>query len=145
MLFGICYQLCTFKNPIFITHFYLGARSLAWLLSPPLDSFFLHQVASISSLPLLFSTQLNLWISLCVLDGGEHLGNWLLAGSVSLLFIPPFYSPGHLCPLPPSSLLYKSVDISEPSSCGVHIRKWLLASLLSPLLIPPHLILVCHN
>ena len=26
MLFGICYELCTFKNPIFSTHFYLGAR-----------------------------------------------------------------------------------------------------------------------
>ena len=34
---------------------------------------FLHQVASISYLPLLFSTQLC--ESLCVLDSGEHLGN----------------------------------------------------------------------
>ena len=42
---------------------------------------------------------------LCVPDGGEHLGNSLLAGSVSLLFIPPIYPPGHLCHLPPSSLL----------------------------------------
>ena len=33
----------------------------------------LHQVASVSSLPLLFSTQLS--ESLCVPDGGEHLGN----------------------------------------------------------------------
>ena len=48
----------------------------------------LHQVASISSFPLLLSTQLC--ESLCVPDGGEHLGNWLLAGSVSLLLIPPF-------------------------------------------------------
>ena len=64
---------------------------------------FLPQVASVSSLPLLFSTQLC--ESLCIPDGGEHLGNRLLAGSVSLLFIPPFYPPGHLCLLPPSSLL----------------------------------------
>ena len=34
---------------------------------------FLHQVASVSSLPLLFSTQLS--ESLCVPDCGEHLGN----------------------------------------------------------------------
>ena len=61
---------------------------------------FLHQVASVSSLPLLFSTQIC--ESLCVPEDGEHLGNWLLAGSVSLLLIPPFYPPGHLCLLPPS-------------------------------------------
>ena len=29
LLFGICYQLYTFKNPIFSTHFYLGVRLLA--------------------------------------------------------------------------------------------------------------------
>ena len=54
-----------------------------------------------------------LWISLCVPDSGEHLGNWLLAGSVSLLLIPPFSS---WPPLSPSSLfssLYNSVNISE--------------------------------
>ena len=34
--------------------------------------------------------------SLCVPDSGEHLGNWLLAGSVSLLFISLFYPPGRL-------------------------------------------------
>ena len=60
-------------NPIFSTHFYLGVRLLALLLSPPLDSPFLHQVTSVSSLPLLLSTRLC--ESLCVLDGGEHLGN----------------------------------------------------------------------
>ena len=36
--FWYFYQFCTFKNPIFSTHFYLGVRLLAWLLSPPLDS-----------------------------------------------------------------------------------------------------------
>ena len=98
---------------------------------------FLHQVASVSSLPLLFSTQLS--ESLCVPDGREHLGNWLLAGSVSLLFIQPFYPPGYLCLLPPSSLLCITplTSLSGPD-CGAHIRKWLLANLLSPLLIPPH-------
>ena len=100
---------------------------------------FLHEVTSVSSFPLLFSTQLS--ESLCVSDGGEHLGNGLLAGSVSLLFIPPFYPPGHLCLLPPSSLLCITpwTSLSGPD-CGAHIRKWLLDSLLSPLLIPPHLI-----
>ena len=55
----------------------------------------------------------------------------------------PLYPPGHLCLLPPSSLLYVTLwtFLSGPD-CGAHIRKWLLASLLSPLLIPPHLILV---
>ena len=33
---------------------------------------------------------LTLWISLGVLGCGEHLRNWLLAGSVSLLLTPPF-------------------------------------------------------
>ena len=64
---------------------------------------FLHQVASVSSLPLLFSTQLS--ESMCVPDSGEHLGNWLLA-DLSLSFWFPLYPPGHLCLLPPSSLLH---------------------------------------
>ena len=102
---------------------------------------FLYHVACVSSLPLLFSTQ-----SLCVPDDGEHLGNWLLAGYVSLLLTPPFYPSGHLCLLPPSSLLCITpwTSLSGPN-CGVHIRKWLLASLLSSLLIPPHLIRVTSN
>ena len=100
---------------------------------------FLHQVASVSSLPFLFSAQL--YESLCDLDSGEHLGNWLLAGSVTLFFNPPFYPPGHLCLLPPSSLFCITpwTSLSGPDG-GAHIRKWLLASLISPLFIPPHLI-----
>ena len=120
----------------------LGSEITGLTTLPLWTLLFLYQVASVSSLPPLFSAQLC--ESLCVPDSGEHLGNWLLAGSVSLLLIPPFYSPGHLCLLPPSSL-YNSVNISEQSSCGMHIRKWLLASLLSPLLIPPHLIWVTSN
>ena len=112
--------------------------SLLWIL------LFLHQVTSVSSLPLHFSTQLC--ESLCVPDGGKHLGNWLLTGSVSLLFIPPFYPSGHLCLLPHCFLLCITpwTSLSSPD-CGVHIRKWLLAILLSPLLIPPHLIWVTSN
>jgi len=96
--FGICYQFCTFKNPIFSTHFYLGARLLAGLLSPPLDSSFsppgcLYLLPSPS---LLYST---LWIS-CVLGCGEHLGNWLLPRSLSFWF--PLLSSWP--PLSPSSL-----------------------------------------
>ena len=121
-----------------------GAPKERSSVSPPLDSPFSHQVASVSSLPLLFFTQLC--ESLCVPDGGEYLGNWLLAGSVSLLLIPPFYHPGHLCLFPPSSLLCITpwTSLSGPDS-GVHIRKWLLGSLLSPLLIPSHLIWVTSN
>ena len=57
IVFGICYEFCTFKNPIFSTHFYLGARLLAWLLSPPLHSPFFSTRSPLStSSP--FSTQL---------------------------------------------------------------------------------------
>ena len=118
--------------------YWLDGYLLLWTL------LFLHQVTSVSSLPLLFCTQLC--ETLCVPDGGEHLGNWLLAGSVSLLFISPFYPPGHLCLLPPSSLLCITLwtSLSGPD-CGAHVKKWLLASLLSPLLIPLHLIQVTSN
>ena len=70
---------------------------------------FLHQVTSVSSLPFLFSTQLC--ESLCVPDGREHLGNWLLAGSVSLLLILSSWPP--LSPSSFFSSLYNSVNISE--------------------------------
>ena len=118
--------------------YWLDHSLLLWTL------LFLHQVASVSPLLLLFSTQLC--ESLCVPDDGEHLGNWLLAGSVSLLFNPLFYPPGYLCLLPPSPLpcITPWTSLSGPD-CGAHIRKWLLASLLSPLLIPLHLIPVTSN
>ena len=118
--------------------YWLDHSPLLWTL------LFLHQVASVSSLPRLFSTQLC--ESLCVPDGGEHLRNWLLAGFVSLLFISLFYPPGHLCLLPPSPLpcITPWTPLSGPD-WGVHTRKWLLASLLSPLLIPSQLIPVTSN
>ena len=140
MPFGICYQLCTLKNPIFSTHFYLGARLLPWLLFPPLNSPF-SPPGRLCLLPppsLLYPT---LWISLC--------SRWwrtlreLITDSICLSpFDSPLYPPGHLCLLPPSSLLCITpwTSLSSPD-CGAHIRKWFLASLLSPLLIPPHLIL----
>jgi len=108
------------------------------------NSFFFFPLWFIYFYHSIFSTQLS--ESLCIPDGGGHLGNWLLAGSVFLLFIPPFYPPGHLCLLPPSSLhcITPWTSLSGPD-CGEHIRKWLLASLLSPILIPPHLIQVIYN
>ena len=123
----------TWERDYWLDHFLL-----LWTL------LFLNQVVSASSTPLLFSTQLC--ESLCVPDSGEHSGNWLLAGSVSLLFISLFYPPGHLCLLPPSPLpcITLWTPLSGPD-CWVDIRKWLLASLLSPLLIPPHLIPVTSN
>ena len=88
---------------------------LASLLSPPLDSPFsppggLYLLPPPSLYP-------TLWLSLCVPDGREHLGNWLLAGSVSLLLIPPFIllaTSVSFLPLLFSSL-YKSMNISERS------------------------------
>ena len=95
--------------------YWLDHSLLLWTL------LFLHQVASVSSLPLLFSTQP--YESLCVPDSGEHSGNWLLAGSVSLLFISLFCPPGHLCLLPPSPLpcIAPWKPLSGPEH-GAHIR-----------------------
>ena len=107
------HQLCTFKNPIFSTHFYLGVRSLVWLLSSPFDFPFSSPGCLYLFPPpsLLYPT---LWISLCVLGCGEHLGNWLLAGSLSFWF--PLLSSWP--PLSPSSLfssLCNTINISEGS------------------------------
>ena len=90
LIFAFWYLLSILylKNPILSVHFYLGVWLLAWLLSPPFDSPF-SPPGHLYLLPppsLLYPT---MWISLCVLDGGEQLGNWLLAGSVSLLLTPP--------------------------------------------------------
>ena len=64
---------------------------------------FLHQVASVSSLPpsLLYPT---LWISVCCRRWRtlrELITGWICLSP----FDSPFYSPGHLCLLSPSSLL----------------------------------------
>ena len=88
-VFGIYYQICTFKNPIFSTNFFLGAKSLAWLHTPPFDSPF-PPPGHLYLTPLPFLLYPTGWISFCVPGYGEHLGNWLLAGSVLLLLIPPF-------------------------------------------------------
>ena len=104
---------------------------------------FLHQVASILSLPYSLSSlpnSLNLFVrSRQWRTLRELITDW----SCLSPFDSPLYPPGHLCLLPPSSLLCITpwTSLSGPD-CGAHIRKWLLASLLSPLLIPPHLILV---
>ena len=142
--FWYFYQFCTFKNPIFSTHFYLGARLLAWLLFPPLDSPFSPpgRLCLFLNPSLLYPT---LWISVC--SRRWRTLRELITGWICLS---PFHSPllSSWPPLSPSSLfssLYNSVNISERSSCGVHIRKRLLNSPLSPLLIPPHLIWVTSN
>ena len=90
--------------------YWLDCSLLLWAL------LFLHQVASVSSFPLLFSTQLR--ESLCVPDGGEPLGNCLLAGSVSPFHFPLLPSWPPLSPSSLSSSLYNSVNISERS------RQW---------------------
>ena len=74
LLLCICYQFCTFKNPIFSTHFSLGSEITGLTAVSPFGlSFFLHQIACVSSLTPLYSTQLCEF--LCVPDGGEHLRN----------------------------------------------------------------------
>ena len=126
MLFGICCQFCTFKNPILGTHFYLGARLLAWLLSPPLDSPFSSpgHLCLLPTLPLVYPT---LWISVC-----SRWWRTLRELIIGWICLSPFHSPllSSLPSLSPSSLfssLNNSMNISEQSSCGVHIRKWLMA------------------
>ena len=106
---------------------------------PLLTLLFLHQVASISSLPLLFSTQLC--ESLCVFWAVENtLGTdyWL---DLSLSFwFPLFLSWSPLSTSSFSSLCNSWASLMGPD-CGDHIGNWLLASLLSPLWIPPLLLL----
>ena len=139
--FGICYQFCTFKNQIFSTHFYLGVRLLAWLLSPPLDSPFSppgHLYLLLPPSPL-YPT---LWIFMC--SRRWRTFRELITGWICLSpFDSPLYPPGHFCLLPPSSLLCVTLWTSlRVPDCGEHIGNCLLASLLSPLLIPPVLLLV---
>ena len=88
LLFGIWYQFCIFKNPIFSTHFYTGVWLLSWLTSPPFHSPFspAGHLYLFPSLSLLYPM---LWISLGIPGCGEHLGNWLLARFVSLLLTHP--------------------------------------------------------
>ena len=113
-IFCICYQFCTFKNPIFSTHFYLRARLLAWPLSPPLDSPF-SPPGCLCLLPppsLLYPT---LWISVC--SRRWRTLRELLTGWICLS---PFHFPllSSWPPLSTSSLsssLYNSMNISEQS------------------------------
>ena len=109
--------------------------------SLPLLTLFPHQVTSISSLSLLFSTQLC--ESLSVFQAVENTWGtdyWLdlsLSFWFCLLSSWPPLSP------PPSSLLCVTPWISlRGPNCGKHIGKWLLASLLSLLLIHPLLLLI---
>ena len=114
MLFGICYQFCTFKNPIFSTHFYLRARLLASPLSPPLDSPF-SPPGCLCLLPppsLLYQT---LSISVCSRRWRifrEQVTGWICLSPFHFPLLPSWP------PLSPSSLsspLYNSVNTSEQS------------------------------
>ena len=115
LLTSLFFSIRVFSNelvlPIFGTHFYLRARLLAWLLSPPFDSPF--SPPDCLYLLFLFSTQLC--ESLCVFWAVENTGNWLLAGSVSLLSFPLLSSWPPLSPSSHFSSLCNSVNISEGS------------------------------
>ena len=124
LIFAFCYLLSILylKKPDLQYPFLLESEitGLTALSSFGL-SFFLHQVASVSSLPLLFSTQLH--ESLCVPDGEEHLGNCLLAGSVSPFHFPLLSSWPSLSTSSLSSSLYNSVYNSEWSRLwSIYIR-----------------------
>ena len=100
--FGICYQFCAFKNPIFSTYFYLGARLLAWLLSSPLDSPFspLGRLCLLPPPSLLYPT---LWISV-------YSRRWrtLMELITGWICVSPFHSPllSSWPPLSPSSRMH---------------------------------------
>ena len=98
---------------------------------------------------LLFSTRLPLSppspfsslptsVNLFVCSGLWGTLRELITGWICLSpFDSPFSPPGHLCVLPPSSLLWVTLwTFLRGPDYGEHIGKWLLASLLSPLLIP---------
>ena len=107
-----------------------------------LDLLFLHKVTSISS-PLPFSSLPNS-VNLFVCSGLWRTLRELISGWICLSpFDSPFSPPGHLCLLPPSSLLCVTPwTFLRGPDCGEHIRNWLLASMLCPLFIPPVLLLV---
>ena len=114
LLFGICCQFCTFKNPIFSTQFYLRARLLAWPLSLRLDSPFSPPGGLCLLLPpsLLYPT---LGISVC--SRRWRTFRELVTGRICLS---PFNFPllSSWPPLSTSSLsssLYNSVNTSERS------------------------------
>ena len=94
LIFNLCFLVFVInfvhlRTQSSVPIFHLGARLLAWLLSPHLDTPF-SPPGRLCLLPppsLLYPT---LWISLCVLGCGEYSHNWSLAGSVSFLLIPPF-------------------------------------------------------
>ena len=135
----MCYQFCTFKNPIFSTHFYLECDY--WLnCSHPFGlSFFSTRSPLSPSSPFSLPNSVNLFVC----PGLWRTLRELITGWICLSpFDSSFYPPGHLCLLPPSSLLCITTwtSLSGPD-CGEHIWKWLLASLRSPLLIPPLLLL----
>ena len=70
LLFGVWYQFCTFKNPIFSNHFYLGERSRPDCSLPIWISFFSTRSPLSPPCPFLFSTQLC--ESLCVFQTVEN-------------------------------------------------------------------------
>ena len=114
--FGICYQFCTFKNPIFSTHCYLGVWLPAWLLSPLWLSFF--SLKSPLSPPSHFSSLLNsesFWVFRAVQNtyGTDYWLSW------SLSFWLPLLSSWSL--LSPSSLFFSLCNSMNLSECS---RLW---------------------
>ena len=113
-----------------------------WLDYSPSFGFSFFSTRSPVSPPSPFSSLSNP-VNLFVCSGlwrtlRELITSWICLSPFDSLFYPP----GHLCLLPPSSLLCVTLwtSLRDPD-CGEHIGKWLLASLLSPLLIPPLLFL----
>ena len=128
MIFGICYQLCTFKHPIFSTYFYLWVRSLAWLLSPSFDSPFSIRLPISPFFP--FSSLPNS-VNLCVCFRLWRTLRGLIAGWICLSpFNSTFYPPGHLCLLPPSSLLCVRLDLNYRRKTIKNSNIWRLNSTL---------------
>ena len=117
-LLGICYQFCTFKNPIFSTHFNLGVWLLAWLPSPPFDSPF-SPLGHLYLLPppSLFSTKLcESLLGFQAVENTQGTDYWL---DLSLSFWLPLFS--FWSPLSPSSLFSSICNSMKLSGCS---RLW---------------------
>ena len=146
MIFNLCFLVFVINfvhlRPNLQNPFLLGSEITGLTALSPFWLFFfstrspLSPPSPVSSLP----NSVNLFVC----SGLWRTLRELITGWICLSpFDSPFYPPGHLCLLPPSSLLCATPWTSlRGPDWGEHIAKRTLASLLSPLLIPPLLLLV---
>ena len=119
LIFAFWYLLSIFylEESNFQYPFLLRGVIIGLIALPPFDSTF-SSPGHPYLLPPPSLLYLTLWISLGVLGCRKHLGNWLLARLVSLLWLPLFSS---WSPLSPSSLFSSLCNSVNLSGCS---RLW---------------------